>query len=235
MSAAKYGVMAAMCLALAGLAQAATAQTLQDAAPSLAPGSSTSVPGSASSSAPSFASPSASPSASSSTSSSAPPSTPPSASSSTPFTSPSAPSPTPSSTPSLASSSTPPLPPLSPADQQRADKLAHGLRCLVCQNQTLADSNAPLAHDMRNLIHAQLADGRSDAQIMRFFEHRYGDFVRYDPPFKPVTWVLWLGPFALLALGFWVLLRTLKRRASARTPLTEDERARATRFLESGS
>lgn len=196
MSAAKCGVMAAMCLALAGLAQAATAQTLQDAAPSLAPGSSTSVPGSASSSTPS--------SASRSTSSSAPP-------------------------------LTPSLPPLSPADQQRADKLAHGLRCLVCQNQTLADSNAPLAHDMRNLIHAQLADGRSDAQIMRFFEDRYGDFVRYDPPFKPVTWVLWLGPFALLALGFWVLLRTLKRRASARTPLTEDERARATRFLESGS
>lgn len=196
MSAAKCGVMAAMCLALAGLAQAAAAQTLKDAAPSLAPGSSMSVPGSASSSTPSSASP---------------------------------------STSSSASPSTPPLPPLSPADQQRADKLAHGLRCLVCQNQTLADSNAPLAHDMRNLIHAQLADGRSDAQIMRFFEDRYGDFVRYDPPFKPVTWVLWLGPFALLALGFWVLLRTLKRRASARTPLTDDERARAARFLESGS
>lgn len=127
------------------------------------------------------------------------------------------------------------LPPLSTADQQRADKLAHGLRCLVCQNQTLADSNAPLAHDMRNLIHAQLAEGRSDAQIMRFFEDRYGDFVRYDPPFKPVTWLLWLGPFALLALGFWVLLRTLKRRAGARAPLTADERARAARFLDTGS
>lgn len=134
-------------------------------------------------------------------------------------------------------SATPPaaLPALSPADQQRADKLAHGLRCLVCQNQTLADSNAPLAHDMRNLIHAQLADGRSDAQIMRFFEDRYGDFVRYDPPFKPITWLLWLGPFALLALGFWVLLRTLKRRAGARAPLTADERARAARFLDTGS
>lgn len=127
------------------------------------------------------------------------------------------------------------LPPLSTADQQRADKLAHGLRCLVCQNQTLADSNAPLAHDMRNLIHAQLAEGRSDAQIMRFFEDRYGDFVRYDPPFKPVTWLLWLGPFALLALGFWVLLRTLKRRSGARAPLTADERARAARFLDTGS
>ncbi|MBB1595508.1 cytochrome c-type biogenesis protein [Achromobacter sp. UMC46] len=135
-----------------------------------------------------------------------------------------------------AAAQTPPaLPPLSSADQQRADKLAHGLRCLVCQNQTLADSNAPLAHDMRNLIHAQLAEGRSDAQIMRFFEDRYGDFVRYDPPFKPITWLLWLGPFALLALGFWVLLRTLKRRTGARAPLTADERARAARFLDTGS
>ncbi|AUA59972.1 cytochrome c-type biogenesis protein CcmH [Achromobacter spanius] len=126
----------------------------------------------------------------------------------------------------------PGLPALSPTDQQRADKLAHGLRCLVCQNQTLADSNAPLAQDMRKLIHAQLAEGRSDAQIMRFFEDRYGDFVRYDPPFKPITWLLWLGPFTLLALGFWVLVRTLKRRAVARAPLTADERARATRFLD---
>jgi cytochrome c-type biogenesis protein CcmH len=137
--------------------------------------------------------------------------------------------------PASAAQAPPALPSLSSTDLQRADKLAHGLRCLVCQNQTLADSNAPLAHDMRNLIHAQLAEGRSDAQIMRFFEDRYGDFVRYDPPFKPITWLLWLGPFALLALGFWVLMRTLKRRSGARAPLTADERARAARFLDTGS
>ncbi|WAI82182.1 MULTISPECIES: cytochrome c-type biogenesis protein [Achromobacter] len=137
-----------------------------------------------------------------------------------------------SPSPALAAPTAPALPALSPTDQQRADKLAHGLRCLVCQNQTLADSNAPLAQDMRKLIHAQLAEGRSDTQIMRFFEDRYGDFVRYDPPFKPITWLLWLGPFTLLALGFWVLVRTLKRRAVARAPLTADERARATRFLD---
>ncbi len=128
-----------------------------------------------------------------------------------------------------------PAPVLSAEQEQRADKLAHGLRCLVCQNQTLAESNAPLAQDMRNLIRGQLADGKTDAQIMRFFEDRYGDFVRYDPPFKPVTWLLWLGPFALLALGFLVLVRTLKRRAGVRAPLTADERARAARFLDSGS
>jgi cytochrome c-type biogenesis protein CcmH len=88
---------------------------------------------------------------------------------------------------------------------------------------------------MRKLIRDQLAEGRSDAQIMQFFEDRYGDFVRYDPPFKPITWLLWLGPFALLALGFVVLVRTLKRRAGARAPLTADERARAARFLDTGS
>ncbi|RAP65865.1 cytochrome C biogenesis protein [Achromobacter sp. HZ01] len=126
-------------------------------------------------------------------------------------------------------------PALSAEQEQRADKLAHGLRCLVCQNQTLAESNAPLAQDMRDLIRGQLAAGRTDAQIMRFFEERYGDFVRYDPPFKPITWLLWLGPFALLALGFAVLLRTLRRRAGARAPLTADERERAARFLDTGS
>ena len=87
--------------------------------------------------------------------------------------------------------------------------------CLVCQNQTLAESNAPLAQDMRNLIRGQLADGKTDAQIMRFFEDRYGDFVRYDPPFKPVTWLLWLGPFALLALGFlvrWIDIELIVKR-----------------------
>lgn len=128
-----------------------------------------------------------------------------------------------------------PSPVLSTEQEQRADKLAHGLRCLVCQNQTLAESNAPLALDMRKLIRGQLAEGKTDTEIMRFFEDRYGDFVRYDPPFKPITWLLWVGPFALLAVGFLVLVRTLKRRAGTRAPLTADERARAARFLDSGS
>jgi cytochrome c-type biogenesis protein CcmH len=128
-----------------------------------------------------------------------------------------------------------PGPVLSIEQEQRADKLAHGLRCLVCQNQTLAESNAPLALDMRKLIRGQLADGKTDTEIMRFFEDRYGDFVRYDPPFKPITWLLWVGPFALLAVGFLVLVRTLRRRAGVRAPLTADERARAARFLDSGS
>lgn len=136
--------------------------------------------------------------------------------------------------PASAPAQAPAAPALSAEQEQRADRLAHGLRCLVCQNQTLAESNAPLAEDMRNLIRGQLAEGRTDAQIMRFFEDRYGDFVRYDPPFKPITWLLWLGPFALLALGFAVLLRTVKRRAGARAPLTANERERAARYLDTG-
>ncbi|WP_313370729.1 cytochrome c-type biogenesis protein [Achromobacter animicus] len=138
-------------------------------------------------------------------------------------------------TPGTLRAATAASPVLSTEQEQRADKLAHGLRCLVCQNQTLAESNAPLALDMRKLIRGQLAEGKTDTEIMRFFEDRYGDFVRYDPPFKPITWLLWVGPFALLAVGFLVLVRTLKRRAGTRAPLTADERARAARFLDSGS
>ena len=122
-----------------------------------------------------------------------------------------------------------------PVLEKRVMALSEELRCLVCQNQSLAESNAPLAHDMRNLIRGQLAEGRSDAQIMRFFEDRYGDFVRYEPPFKPITWLLWLGPFALLVLGFVVLWRTVARRPRSRPPLTADERARAARYLDTGS
>ncbi|KDC97478.1 cytochrome C biogenesis protein [Bordetella bronchiseptica MBORD675] len=117
---------------------------------------------------------------------------------------------------------------------QRELRLAHSLRCLVCQNQTLAESNAPLAHDMRALIRQQLADGRSDEAVMQFFEDRYGDFVRYEPPFKPATWLLWLGPFALLLAGFAVLWRALARRPGA-APLTDAQRARAERFLDEES
>ncbi|WP_251864064.1 cytochrome c-type biogenesis protein [Achromobacter sp. Marseille-Q4962] len=130
-----------------------------------------------------------------------------------------------------------PAAPGAPADaalRERADRLAHGLRCMVCQNQTLAESNAPLARDMRRIIRDQLAQGRSDEEIMRFFQARYGDFVRYDPPFKPLTWLLWIGPFALLALGLAALWRAVARRPASRAPLTADERARAARYLDSG-
>ena len=95
--------------------------------------------------------------------------------------------------------------------EARLKALADELRCLVCQNQTIADSNAPLALDLRNQIRGQIAAGRSDAQIRDYMVERYGDFVLYRPPFKASTLLLWLGPFALLALAagsFWAVVRS---------------------------
>jgi len=96
----------------------------------------------------------------------------------------------------------------------RLKRLETELRCLVCQNQTLADSDAPLAVDLRREIRALATAGRSDDEIRKFLVDRYSDFVLYSPPFKPVTILLWLGPFALLgagALTWWVVLRARRR------------------------
>ena len=102
-----------------------------------------------------------------------------------------------------------------PAVEARLKALAEELRCLVCQNQTIADSNAPLAHDLRNEIREQVAQGRSDDQIREYMVARYGDFVLYRPPWKPVTLLLWVGPFALLAVGAFIFVRMTRRRAQA--------------------
>ena len=83
-------------------------------------------------------------------------------------------------------------------DEQRYRALIHELRCLVCQNQSIAESNAPLAEDLREQVRAQIAAGKSDDEIIAFLTERYGDFVRYRPAFKGRTLLLWLGPFALL-------------------------------------
>ncbi|WP_443089138.1 cytochrome c-type biogenesis protein [Xylophilus sp.] len=107
--------------------------------------------------------------------------------------------------------------------------LAEQLRCVVCQNQTVAESNAPLAADMRREIRTQLAAGRSDRDVVAFFEQRYGAFVHYVPPFQPSTWLLWGGPFIAALAGLWALLRALRRRGAAAEPavLTDAQRARA--------
>ena len=102
-----------------------------------------------------------------------------------------------------------------PALDARLKKLEETLRCLVCQNQSLADSNAPLAEDLRREVRALAVAGKSDDEIKQFLVARYGDFVLYDPPVKRVTWALWFGPFVLLAGGglvWWMILR--RRRAS---------------------
>jgi cytochrome c-type biogenesis protein CcmH len=114
----------------------------------------------------------------------------------------------------------------------RVKDLAHELRCLVCQNQTIADSNAPLAVDLRNQIREQLAAGKSERDVIDFMVARYGDFVLYRPPFKAATLALWLGPFLLLALGAWIFYRRVARRRTAGPQLSAAEHARAAKLLE---
>ena len=116
--------------------------------------------------------------------------------------------------------------------EKRTAALAQELRCLVCQNQTLADSNAPLAVDLRNQIREQLAAGKSERDVKDYMVARYGDFVLYRPPFNAVTLLLWIGPFLLLLFGFFLLFRKIKSKSDAATELSEAERARAARLLE---
>ncbi|HSA90534.1 MAG TPA: cytochrome c-type biogenesis protein [Burkholderiales bacterium] len=115
---------------------------------------------------------------------------------------------------------------------QRVNALALELRCLVCQNQTLADSNAPLAVDLRNQIREQLKAGKSERDVVDFLVARYGDFVLYRPPFKASTLALWAGPFLILAFGAWLLVRRVRRRSAAEPELSEAERTRAAKLLE---
>ena len=120
----------------------------------------------------------------------------------------------------------------SPDMDQRVSALANELRCLVCQNQTLADSNAPLAVDLRNQIREQLAAGKSEQDVTAFMVARYGDFVLYRPPLKAATVALWIGPFVFLAFGVWLLARRLARRRLPEPELSDAERARAAKLLE---
>jgi cytochrome c-type biogenesis protein CcmH len=116
--------------------------------------------------------------------------------------------------------------------EKRVMAISEELRCLVCQNQTIADSNAPLAVDLRHEVREKLAAGMSERDILDFMVARYGDFVLYRPPVKTTTMLLWFGPPLLLALGLGLFLRTvLRRRSSAMTPLNTDEQARAAALL----
>jgi cytochrome c-type biogenesis protein CcmH len=116
--------------------------------------------------------------------------------------------------------------------EKRVMALAEELRCLVCQNQTLADSNAPLAEDLRNQIRERMREGNSDAQVVDYLVARYGDFVLYRPPLKATTVLLWFGPLLLLAAGFAVLLRRLLlRRSMEVAEMTAADRKRAAELL----
>jgi cytochrome c-type biogenesis protein CcmH len=109
------------------------------------------------------------------------------------------------------------LPPLDAQQQQRYQTMISELRCMVCMNQTIADSTAPLALDLRNQVHRQIADGRSDTQIRTYMTDRYGDFVLYKPLLKPRTWLLWFGPFVLLVLA--LISAVIFTRRSRRKPV----------------
>jgi cytochrome c-type biogenesis protein CcmH len=120
-----------------------------------------------------------------------------------------------------------------PVIERRMMTLAQELRCLVCQNQTLADSQAELAADLRQEIRELMQKGQSDEQIKRYLVARYGDFVLYRPPVEPTTWLLWFGPAVLLVVGLTTLYAVLirRRRLAAGDPLTADQEQRAQALL----
>ena len=119
-----------------------------------------------------------------------------------------------------------------PALEKRVHALASELRCLVCQNQTIADSNAGLAVDLKNQVRERLRKGESEAQIIDFMVQRYGDFVLYRPPMKMTTILLWAGPLLLVLIGLIVLYRKVRSHAEAVEPqLTQADHERARRLL----
>jgi cytochrome c-type biogenesis protein CcmH len=119
-----------------------------------------------------------------------------------------------------------------PADELHFKKLIEEIRCLVCQNQSLADSDAELAHDLRAEVYDMIQDGKSDEEIVEFLVARYGDFVLYNPPVKPANYLIWFGPFVLLLVAGILLLRAVRRQKSTPAPeITPEERARLDAIL----
>lgn len=119
-----------------------------------------------------------------------------------------------------------------PAVEARLQRIAEEVRCLVCQNESLAASQADLAQDLRREIRSLIQQGKTDAQILDFLVSRYGDFVRYRPPFNLTTSLLWLGPGLALLGGLFGLLHMLRRRRTALAPpLTDEEQQRARALL----
>jgi cytochrome c-type biogenesis protein CcmH len=121
-----------------------------------------------------------------------------------------------------------------PALEARARAISAELRCLVCQNESIDQSDADLAHDLRVLIRERLTAGDGDQQVRDYLVRRYGDFILLKPPVKPVTYLLWFGPFALIVLGAIAIAMFLRRRGAATDapmPLTTEERRRLERML----
>lgn len=112
-----------------------------------------------------------------------------------------------------------------PEVEARINKLGEDLRCLVCQNESLAGSRADLAEDLRREMREQMKAGKNDAEVIEYLTDRYGDFVLYRPPFKPVTYLLWLGPVIFLAIGGTIWYVTLKRRRKMQDQIQPDSEA----------
>jgi cytochrome c-type biogenesis protein CcmH len=121
-----------------------------------------------------------------------------------------------------------------PVVEQRLISIAEELRCLVCQNESLAGSRADLANDLRREVRTLIKSGKSDAEIKEFLVSRYGDFVLYKPPVKPTTWLLWFGPLLLLLGAIWLLLSTIRntQKSANSNVLDETKRARAQALLQ---
>jgi cytochrome c-type biogenesis protein CcmH len=120
-----------------------------------------------------------------------------------------------------------------PVVEQRLVVIAEELRCLVCQNESLAGSRADLAQDLRREVRTLIRSGKSDAEIKEFLVSRYGDFVLYRPPVKPTTWLLWFGPLVLLLGAAWVLINIIRRSQNQKDgPVLDDaQRAKAQAIL----
>jgi len=123
-----------------------------------------------------------------------------------------------------------------PAKEARFRKFSEELRCLVCQNQSLADSNAELALDLRRELYKMIQNDATDEEIISFMVDRYGDFVLYKPPVKPVTWMLWFGPFVLIVIGLVILVRVIRNTGKqAATEISPEEQKRLDALLKNGN
>lgn len=122
-----------------------------------------------------------------------------------------------------------------PELEKKVNEIAAELRCLVCQNQTIADSHAELAIDLKNQVREMVRQGKTRDDVVDYMVQRYGDFVRYRPPVKPTTYLLWVGPFLLLIGGFILLIMNLKKRRAlvTDTPLSEEEHQKLESLLHS--
>jgi cytochrome c-type biogenesis protein CcmH len=123
----------------------------------------------------------------------------------------------------------------SPEQQETYESLTSELRCLVCQNQTIADSNAELAGDLRRQVYEMLQQGKSREEIVRFMTDRYGDFVLYNPPFKPITGLLWLGPLLFLSVGLIIVFAVIQgKKKQAQAVISAEQHEKIRSLLEEG-